>query len=63
METFNDLVQKVLKERSEDEKRFHKERLARLYLERMELEIKMSVLNDVIKHIEEFVTTSPHLKE
>jgi hypothetical protein len=62
MDTVNDLVAKVLKERQEDEKRFHKERLARLYLERTELEIRMAVLNDIIKHIENFVSKNPHLQ-
>jgi hypothetical protein len=63
METVTDLVKKVLLERQEDEKRFHQARLARLYLERTELEIKIFILNDIIKHIEEFVTRNPDLKE
>jgi hypothetical protein len=53
-----DVLKKVLEERKEDERKFHQHRVARLMNERMELEIRLAVVNDLLKHIEEWVIAS-----
>jgi len=54
LENVDELVKKVIEERKEDERRFHRERVARLMKERLELEIRLAVVNDILKHIEEW---------
>lgn len=58
LERPEDVLKKVLEERKDDERKFHQNRVARLMNERMELEIRLAVVNDLLKHIEEWVIAS-----
>lgn len=53
-----DILKKILDERKEDERKFHQNRVVRLMKERMELEIRLAVVNDMLKHVEEWVLAS-----
>ena len=57
------LVQKVVEERKQEELKYHKERVNKLMAEKMELEIRLLVINDVLKQIEEYVKNNPMYKE
>lgn len=54
LENVDELVKKVIEERKEDERRFHRERVARIMKEKLELEIRLAVVNDILKHMEEW---------
>jgi hypothetical protein len=54
LENPEDILKKVIEERKEDERKFHRERVARLMREKLELEIRLAVVNDLLKHIEEW---------
>ena len=58
LESVEELLKKVIDERKQDEIRFHRERVARLMKEKLELEIRLAVINDILKHIEEFMVKS-----
>ena len=48
----------VLEERKEDERKFHQNRVLRLMKERRELEIRLAVVNDLLKYTEEWAIAS-----
>ncbi len=54
LENVDDILKKVIEERKEDERRFHRERVARLMKERLELQIRLAVVEDLLRHIEEW---------
>lgn len=58
LESPEEILKRVVKERKEDEMKFHQQRVARLLKEKMELEIRLAVVNDLLKHIEEWVLKS-----
>lgn len=58
LENVDAILKKVLDERKEDEKRFHRERIARLLREKMELEIRLTVVHDLLRHMEEWAIKS-----
>jgi len=53
-----EILKKVLKERQEDEKRFHTARVAHLLREKLELEIRLAVVVDLLRHLEEWALKS-----
>lgn len=57
------LVQKVVEERKQEELKYHKERVNKLMQEKIELEIRLLVINDVLKQIEEYTKNNPIYKE
>lgn len=58
-----DLLKKVVEERKEQEKAYHRERVMKLQQEKIELELRLVILNDVLKQIEEHVKNNPLLQE
>ena len=52
------ILKKVLNERNQDEKRFHTARVAHLMREKLELEIRLAVCNDLLRHLEEWAIKS-----
>ena len=62
-EQVNALLQKTIEDRKQQEKEYHKERLTKLMQERLELELRLIVLNDVIKQIEDHTKNNPLFKE
>jgi hypothetical protein len=53
-----DILKMVLEERKEDERKFHQNRVLRLMKERRELEIRLAVVNDLLKYTEEWAIAS-----
>jgi hypothetical protein len=53
-----DILKMVLEERKEDERKFHQCRVLRLMKERRELEIRLAVVNDLLKYSEEWAIAS-----
>lgn len=58
-----DLLKKVMEERKQQEKEYHRERVMKLQQEKIELELRLVILNDVLKQIEEHVKNNPLLQE
>ena len=58
-----DLLKKVIEERKKQEKQYHQERVMKLQQEKLELELRLIVLNDVLKQIEEHVKNNPLFQE
>ena len=58
LEKPEEILKKVLKERQEDEKRFHTARVAHLLREKLELEIRLAVVVDLLRHLEEWALKS-----
>jgi hypothetical protein len=58
LEKSEEILKRVLEERKEDEKRFHTARVLQLKREKLELEIRLAVVNDLLRHIEEWVIKS-----
>ena len=63
MESVDALLKKVLEERRQAELAFHKERVAKLIAEKVELELRLLVLNETLKQITEFTANNPLFKE
>jgi hypothetical protein len=57
------LVKKVIDERKAEEVQYHKERLMKLLQEKIELELRLLVVNKTLEQIDEFVKQNPHLQE
>jgi len=57
------LVKKVIDERKAEELQYHKERLMKLLQEKIELELRLLVVNKTLEQIDEFVKQNPHLQE
>ena len=57
------LVAKIIEERKQEELKYHKERVAKLMQEKMELELRLIVVNDMLKQIEDYVKNNPMYKE
>ena len=58
LENVDTVLKQVLKERQEDEKRFHTARVAHLMKEKLELEIRLAVCVDLLRHLEEWAIKS-----
>ena len=58
-----DLLKKVVEERKQQEKEYHRERVMKLQQEKIELELRLVILNDVLKQIEEHVKNNPLFQE
>jgi hypothetical protein len=58
-----ELVKKVIEERKEAEKAYHKERVLKLQQEKIELELRLFVLNDLLKQIDDYVKNNPLFQE
>lgn len=61
--TVEALMKKVLDERRKEEIQYHKERVLRLLQEKLELEIRLAVVVETLKQIDEYVKNNPHLQE
>ena len=57
------LLQKVIDERRKEEINYHKERVAKLVQEKIELELRLFVINKTLDEINEAVKNTPFLKE
>lgn len=57
------LVKKITEERRQEEIKYHKERLMKLLKEKIELELRLLVVNKTLEQIDEFVKQNPHLQE
>ena len=58
-----ELLKKVIEERRQAEKAYHKERVAKLVQEKVELELRLIVLNDLLKQIDDYVKNNPLFHE
>lgn len=63
MESVEVLLKKVIEERRQQEIAYHKERVAKLLSEKIELELRLAVLNEALKQITEFTANNPLFKE
>jgi len=63
MESVEVLLKKVIEERRQQEITYHKERVAKLLSEKIELELRLAVLNEALKQITEFTANNPLFKE
>ena len=63
MESVEVLLKKVIEERRQQEIAYHKERVAKLINEKIELELRLAVLNEALKQITEFTANNPLFKE
>jgi hypothetical protein len=59
----HELLKKVIEERREAEKAYHKERVNKLIQEKLELELRLVVLNDLLKQIDDYVKNNPLFQE
>jgi len=59
----DELIKKILEERKKQELQFHKERVNSLLQEKIELELRLFVVNETLRQIEEYVKKNPHLQE
>ena len=59
----NALVKKVVDERKAEEIQYHKERVVKLLQEKIELELRLLVVNKTLEQINEYVKQNPHLQE
>lgn len=62
-EQFDALLQKTIEDRKKQEMEYHKERVRKLMEEKVELELRLIVLNDVLRQIEEHTKNNPLFKE
>ena len=58
-----EIAKKVMEERRQQEILWHKERVVKLLQEKIELELRLLVVNETLKKIDEFVKENPHLQE
>lgn len=58
-----EITKKVMEERRREEIQWHKERVVKLLQEKVELELRLLVINETLKKIDEFVKENPHLQE
>lgn len=57
------ILQKTIEERKKQEIAYHKERVHKLIAEKLELELKLLVLNETLRQIEELTKNNPLYKE
>ena len=62
-EQFDALMKKVIDERKQQEMDYHKERVRKLLQEKIELELRLLVITDVLKQIEEHTKNNPLFQE
>lgn len=60
---FDTLVKKVLDERKQQEIDYHKDRVRKLLQEKLELELRLLVLQETLRQIDEFTKNNPLFKE
>ena len=58
-----ELLKKIVEERKQQEIQFHKERVAKLIQEKVELELRLYVVNKTLEEINEAVKNTPFLQE
>jgi len=58
-----EIAKKVMEERRQQEILWHKERVIKLLQEKIELELRLLVVNETLKQIDEFIKQNPHLQE
>jgi|LakMenEpi03Aug12_release.lakeMendotaPanAssembly.Ray.scaffolds.fasta_scaffold209046_3 hypothetical protein len=58
-----EITKRVMEERRQQEILYHKERVIKLLQEKIELELRLLVVNETLKKIDEFVKENPHLQE
>lgn len=58
-----EIAKKVMEERRQEEILWHKERVLKLLQEKIELELRLLVVTETLKQIDEFVKQNPHLQE
>ena len=58
----DELIKKILEERKKQELQFHKDRVNSLLQEKIELELRLFVVNETLRQIEEYVKNNPHLQ-
>ena len=57
------IIKQILEERKKHELVFHKMRVNELLQEKIELELRLFVVNETLRQIEEYVKQNPHLQE
>ena len=57
------IVARVVAERKAEEIQYHKERVMKLLQEKVELELRLLVVNKTLEQINEYVKQNPHLQE
>ena len=57
------IVARVVAERKAEEIKYHKERVLKLLQEKVELELRLLVVNKTLEQINEYVKQNPHLQE
>lgn len=57
------IVARVVAERKAEEIQYHKERVLKLLQEKVELELRLLVVNKTLEQINEYVKQNPHLQE
>ena len=62
-EEFDALVKKAIDDRKKQEIEFHKERVRKLLQEKIELELRLVVLNDLLRQIEDYTKNNPLFQE
>lgn len=60
---FEAMLHKTIEDRKKQEIEYHKERVRKLMEEKVELELRLIVLNDVLRQIEEHTKNNPLFKE
>ena len=63
MENSTAVIEKILAERRADEIKFHRDRMNRFLQEKFELEIRLTILNDLIKQMMEYEEKNPLFKQ
>jgi hypothetical protein len=58
-----EITKKIMEERRQQEILWHKDRVFKLLQEKIELELRLLVVNETLKKIDEFVKENPHLQE
>lgn len=58
----DELVKKILEERKKQELVFHKMRVNELLQEKVELELRLFVVNETLRQIDEYVKNHPELQ-
>lgn len=54
-----ELLKKIVEERKQQEIQYHKERVAKLMQEKIELELRLFVINKTLEDIQEAVKNTP----
>ena len=54
-----ELLKKIVEERKQQEIQYHKERVAKLVQEKIELELRLFVINKTLEDIQEAVKNTP----